>query len=112
MGRRIALTSHREGNLETYTMKDDGSDIKRIIDTLGSDWRPSWFPNVSIVVSGSDRDGNLEIYVMNEDGSGLTRLSDNNRQDQVPVWSPDGRTIAFRSDALWDENREISSIEC
>jgi Tol biopolymer transport system component len=97
---RIAFVSDRDGNLEIYIMKADGSDQTNLTNfPQSSDEAPAWSPDGSLIAFTSDRDGDDEIYVMNADGSGQTNLTDNAAgRDAAPNWSPDGSMIAFYSD--------------
>jgi Tol biopolymer transport system component len=85
------------GYPKTYTMKSDGTDIKRLIDFPALDWYAKWSPDSTRIVLVSERDGNPEIYVVNPDGTDLVRLTENQFEDSSPVWSPDGSRIAFTS---------------
>ena len=64
-GRRIAFTSERDGNAETYLMNADGSNPVRLTDNPAWDLFPAWSPDGARIAFASDRDGNLEIYLMN-----------------------------------------------
>jgi Tol biopolymer transport system component len=85
------------GYPKTYTMKSDGTDVKRLIESPGTDWYAKWSPDSAKIVLVSERDGNPEIYIVNPDGTGLVRLTDNKFEDSSPVWSTDGTQIAFTS---------------
>jgi Tol biopolymer transport system component len=103
---RIAFHSDRDGNLEIYLMKSDGSAQTRLTDHRASDAFPALSADGQKVAFQSDRDGMApEIYAMNADGSGLARLTVNGAFDGGPVWSPDGRRIAFATGR--DGNGEI-----
>jgi Tol biopolymer transport system component len=95
---RIAFAIKQVGNeaYQIYSMKPDGSDIKRLTDPPGWNLEPRWSPDGRRLVFMSNRDGQYDIYVMNADGSGQTRLT--TRQAGAPAWSPDGSKIAFASD--------------
>jgi|GEM_PF-321058 len=105
---RIAFQSNRDGNYEIYTMKPDGTDLRRLTNNAFSDTEPAWSPDASKIAFTSNRDGNSEIYVMNADGTGQTRLTSNTATDSYPAWSPDGAKIAFQSDR--DGNWEVHVI--
>ncbi len=90
----IAFASDRDGDLEIYTMKVDGSNLRKLTNN-SDDEGPSWSPDGSRMVFHSFRDGYQQIYVMNSDGSGQTHLLSSEYRDQWAFWSPDGREIAF-----------------
>ncbi|MGD2206890.1 MAG: protein kinase [Anaerolineae bacterium] len=102
---RIAFVSERDGNLEIYVMRADGSGLTRLTTHPAVDGGPDWSPDGKRIAFVSERDGNREIYAMNANGGGLTRLTNHPAQDNDPAWSPDGTRIAFYSDR--DGNREI-----
>jgi TolB protein len=43
-GRRIAFSNDRDGNREIYVMNADGSEVRRLTNSLGVDFAPSWRP--------------------------------------------------------------------
>ena len=103
---RIVFRSDRDGDFEIYSMKADGSDLRKLTNNTAYDDFPVWSPDGKKIAFVSDRDGPTEINVMNADGSRLRRLTqDNGPVNAFPAWSPDGKKIAFSSDR--DGNREI-----
>ena len=103
---RIVFRSDRDGDFEIYSMKTDGSDLRRLTNNTAYDDFPVWSPDGKKIAFVSDRDGPTEINVMNADGSRQRRLTENNGPlNAFPAWSPDGKKIAFSSDR--DGNREI-----
>ena len=130
-GRRIAFAGDKDGqgSREVYTVKTDGTGLKRLTDNEADEDFPSWSPDSSKIVFHTDRTGEVdpycdpdrsscdplsEIYVMGRDGSNQTRLTHpvpevgpgenpGEGPDSSPAFSPNGRKIAFvRSfDELW-----------
>ena len=94
----FGFVSNRDGNVDIYLMKIDGSEIKRLTDHPEIDNHVTFSPDGKKIAFASDRDGNTEIYVMNADGSEQTNLSNNPGGDWPYSWSPDGKKIAFISD--------------
>jgi TolB protein len=101
----IAFYSDRDGNSEIYTMKPDGTEVRRLTFNNAEDRCPSWSPDGKKIAFLSDRDGNKEIYIMDADGSNLQRLTFDPAQEYHADWSPDGNRIAFLSNR--DGNDEI-----
>jgi Tol biopolymer transport system component len=106
-GRRIVFTKHIGGEYRMeepriYSMKPDGSGLKRLTSKDSS--FPSWSPSGrKIVYVGAAPDGkDNEIYTMNRDGSHKRRLTDNVDDESDPAWTEDGRGILFSSDSRRD----------
>lgn len=91
---RIALTLSKDGDAEIYTMKPDGSDIRRLTNNRAIDTSPTWSPDCSRIAFVSDRGGNPQIYTMNADGSNVSRLTVVGNYNTNPVWSKRNQ-IAF-----------------
>jgi Tol biopolymer transport system component len=91
-------------DFEIYTMNPDGSRFTQLTNTTGINRYPSWSPDGTKIVFGSNTvtvdnpTGDYEIYVMNADGSGVTQLTFNTIEDLGPSYSPDGTKIAFNRD--------------
>jgi Tol biopolymer transport system component len=100
-GARIAFSSERSGRLELYTMRPDGSDVRRLTTASGTagggGFFPAWSPDGRRVAFASSREGNQELYVVNADGTGEVRLTNHPARDNQPTWSPDGTRLLFWS---------------
>ncbi|MGH9024590.1 MAG: TolB family protein [Acidimicrobiia bacterium] len=80
---------------QVYTMNPDGSDVRQLTMSEGTNSTPFWSPDGSRIAFAREVDGDFEIYVMNADGSGQTPITDNSADDFSPTWSPDGTRIVF-----------------
>lgn len=98
LGTDIAFASRRDGNLDVYVVRPDGSSLRRLTDSAAGDRAPQWSPDGTRIAFVSERDGNPEIYVMYADGSGQTRLTTDPGDDNGPAWSANGDRIAFSGD--------------
>jgi Tol biopolymer transport system component len=94
------------GETELFTMRSDGTDVRRLLQRPGLDLQPSWSPDGrTIVFAGSDpRDGtdvswswpNRNIFEVPATGGTPVQLTSSG-SDSDPAWSPDGREIVFQS---------------
>ena len=97
-GRRITFTSDRDGDLEVYTMRPNGSNVRQLTFNDASEFHPDWSPDGGQITFTSDRNGNFEVYVMDADGTNPTNVTANpDGDDGVSAWSPDGEKIVFTS---------------
>jgi TolB protein len=101
-GDRIAFTSDRDGDFEIYSMRIDGTDVKRLTNTPGNDAHSAWSPDGLWIAFTSER-GNFkdetalhpfqsqtygDLYVMRADGTDVRRLTDDQFEDGTPSWIP------------------------
>ncbi len=96
---------------DLYSMKVDGTDVRRITNCRTVCTYGSWSPDgkriayrkvISTPGFYDDRnltlsDTNSEVFIANSDGSGEMNLSKSAAYDAWPSWSPDGSRIAFGS---------------
>ncbi len=90
-GRRLAFSSNRQGLWQTFTMNDDGSDVKPLI-TSNQD-----VINVEVSPSGSTIAYicGKEICLADSDGSNPRVLLQNGLPKDHLAWSPDSARLAF-----------------
>jgi hypothetical protein len=101
-GDLIAFMSDRDGNDEIYTIRTDGTGLRRLTDDPATDRSPSWSPDGQRIAFVSDRSGYPEVWVMDSDGRDPTRLTYDNAIVSSPAWSPDGSEIAYISNVSVD----------
>ena len=104
-GDRIAFVSNRDGDFEIYTIKPDGTDLRRLTHSPGNDSHCVWSPDGEWIVFSSARMGYKderplserlpqpygELFVMRADGSAVRQLTDNQWEDATPAWMPEGQ---------------------
>jgi Tol biopolymer transport system component len=116
-GSRIIFTSLRNGDLDLYTMRPDGSDVRRITRELGYDgggfysadgkkivWRASR-PRTAeekaayqeLLEEHAIKPGALEVFVADADGSNVVQLTENGSANFCPFFFPDGKRVLFAS---------------
>jgi len=101
-GDLIEFTSFRDGDFEIYTVKPDGSGVRRLTHTRGNDAHGIWSPDGEWIVFSSSRVGWKdealasdygpqpygELFAMRADGSGVRQLTDNQWEDALPAFQP------------------------
>ncbi|HET9595375.1 MAG TPA: hypothetical protein VFP65_07330 [Anaeromyxobacteraceae bacterium] len=136
----IVFTSTRDGDLDLYKMRLDGSGLVRLTSTLGYDGGAFFSADGKRIVYRASRpkDGaeadtyrellarklvrptQLEIWVMNADGSGQRQVTRLGAASFAPFFHPDGRRIIFASNVgdpkgrnfdLWLVNDDGSGLE-
>jgi TolB protein len=103
-GDLIMFSRQAEGDYEIYTVKPDGTGVKRLTFAKGNDAHQAWSPDGEYIVFASSRMGFKdeapytdgpqpygELFVMRADGSNVQQLTDNQWEDGTPAWQPKGR---------------------
>lgn len=85
-----------KGNAEIYSMNIDGSDVKQLTKTSGSEWNCIFNPNgKKIGFCYADTNG-VQIYEMDLDGENRTKISNIKEGDiESFSYSPDGKKILY-----------------
>ena len=116
-GDRIVFTSMRTGDLELWTMKTDGTDLKQITHDLGYDGGAFFSPDGTKLIFRSSRPKteveikkykdllsrdlveptDMELYVCNADGSDLRQLTNLGNANWSPFFHPSGNKVIFSS---------------
>ena len=104
-GDLIMFSRQVDGDYEIYTIKPDGTGVKRLTDSRGNDAHMAWSPDGEHIVFASTRMGFKdemtytdapqpygEIFVMRADGSDVQQLTDNQWEEGTPAWQPVKRT--------------------
>ena len=108
---RIVFSSARNGNLDIYSIRPDGSDLRQLTNHPADDSWPKWSPDGQEIVFISRRTGFWQIYKMKADGSDLQRISHNQVNELDPVISPNGKKIAFSTKATGTYQLHIMDID-
>lgn len=103
---KIAFSAERDGNREIYSINPDGSEIKRLTNSIGVDDYPAWSPDgQKVAYLSQESDGQYRIKTISADGDqqqtitsiilDLSTLNFCGEQFSIS-WSPDGKRIAFQ----------------
>lgn len=116
-GSRIIFTSTKDGDLELYSMKTDGTDVKRLTNRVGYDggayyspdnkkivWRASSLPDEkaiedykALLKQNMVRPTAMELWVADADGKNAKQVTKNGAANFAPFFTPDGKKILFAS---------------
>jgi Tol biopolymer transport system component len=100
-GDLIMFSRIEGGDYEVFTIRPDGSDVRRLTSTPGNDAHMGWSADGDQIVFASSRMGFKdevmytdapqpygELFVMRYDGSDVRQLTDNQWEDGTPAWRP------------------------
>jgi Tol biopolymer transport system component len=104
----IMFTTDRDDDWELYTIRPDGTGLRRLTNSPGNDAHSVWSDDGEWVVFSSGRKGFKdemalydgvpqpygEIFAMRSDGSDVRQLTDNKWEDASPGWMPERRSQA------------------
>jgi Tol biopolymer transport system component len=93
----IVFVCYVDHSDEICIMRADGSDLKQLTSEPGTDFYPSFSPDMQTIAFAAQRGGNFDIYLMDLDGGNLRRLTRRHGDNFAPAFSPDGRWIVFTS---------------
>ena len=97
------FTTDRDDDWEFYTIRPDGTGLRRLTNSPGNDAHSIWSDDGEWVVFSSGRKGFKdemalydgvpqpygEIFAMRADGSDVRQLTDNKWEDASPGWMPE-----------------------
>ena len=101
-GKRILFTRSEGGNFDIYTVKPDGTDVRRLTDFPANDAHAVWTQDGKHILWNSGEYGFKDeaalydnsfqpygaIWIMNEDGTGKHQLTDSHWEDAMPCYVP------------------------
>src|SRR4030095_3905936 len=89
-------------NATVYTMKTDGTDVRRVTDFKSMSWAPYYHPSGKYVIFTTNKLGfdNFELFIVDAEGTKEpVRVTFTDGFDGLPVFSPDGTKLC------WTTNR-------
>ena len=93
--RRVVFAQFASGNYDLFTVRSDGTGVKRLTNSNRYETDPSFSPNGRWIAFTASVGSDFEIFKIRSSGEDLTRLTDNDVNDYDPTWSPSGERIAF-----------------
>lgn len=94
----IVFVGDRDGRLDLWIMKADGTGQKRLTDDAHPDADPRFSPDGTKILYTTLRGGFPEVWSMKRDGTGAAAIA----KGSQPDWSPDGKSIVFiRDNQAW-----------
>ena len=94
---------------DVFTMRPDGTDVRKVTDSVGFSGDPAFSPNGALIAFDSNRgvvsghpgwwssQPDLSVYVIRPDGTGMARVTTPpaGSSDTEPRFSPDGSKLLF-----------------
>ncbi|MCB9025385.1 MAG: M28 family peptidase [Bdellovibrionaceae bacterium] len=99
--------------LDIYLMKSDGSQVRRLTETLGYDGGPFFSPDgKKIVWRNFETNGQVaEIYTMNLDGTDKKQITRLKSMSWAPYFHPSGDYIVFTTNRHGYKNFELYIVD-
>src|ERR1035437_3444168 len=126
VGDRIVFTSTRSGDIDLWSMKLDGTDLKQLTTEEGYDGGAYYSPDGKEIVyrasrpqgealteyrallkQGLVKPTELEIWVMNADGTNKRQVTHLGAASFAPYFLPDGKRIIFSSNYMDKKRRSF-----
>jgi hypothetical protein len=87
-------------NADVYTMRVDGTDVRRVTDFGAMSWAPYYHPSGEYLIFTCNKHGfgNFELFIVDVDGRREpVRVTYTDGFDGLPVFSPDGGRLSWSS---------------
>ena len=87
-------------NMELFTCKADGSDMRQLTRLGGANWAPFFSPDGKKVIFSSNhktKGYHFNLWMIKTDGTGLEQITFDPTFDAFPVFSPNGKQLVFSS---------------
>ena len=87
-------------NMEIYTCKVDGSDMRQVTRLGGANWAPFFSHDGKKIIFSSNhktKGFHFNLWMIRTDGTGLEQITFDPTFDAFPVFSPNGKHLVFSS---------------
>ena len=111
-GDRILFTRQKSNDkdFDVFTMKPDGTDVKQLTNTPGTDGHANWTPDGKRIFFMSTRTGfkderemydnspqpYAQVFIMDADGTHVRQLTESRWEDSMPVYVPSPQSRSTR----------------
>jgi TolB protein len=89
----IAFESGQGGDFDIWTVRLDGSSLRRLTSAKGEDTVPAWSPDGRQIAFLTYRTTWPKLWLMNADGGRQRALTRGFSKEGTPVWTPSGRIV-------------------
>jgi Tol biopolymer transport system component len=109
-GKKIAMTSLRDGNRHIYILDLDTREAVGLSGKNSHEFQPNWSPDGQLIAFTTILSGPKEVWTMTADGSDRKVFSRVMKGDCLdPLWSPDMKSILFTHYAGSDNRAVIKT---
>ncbi|MEP6985480.1 MAG: hypothetical protein ABI970_07775 [Chloroflexota bacterium] len=107
--KQLVVASNYDGDMELWTLTDDGNNQTQITNNDFADRDPAWSPKGDVIVYASEQangagNNQLQLFSITPDGKTIDQLTSAGGSSYTPSWSPDGSRIVFASDRNGDSD--------
>ncbi|RYG79233.1 hypothetical protein EON77_09450, partial [bacterium] len=113
-GSRLAFASSRAGSYDVYTMRPDGTDLRRVTYDAGAEYPNAVSPDGATIYGQTSSFGRGDLFRVPAAGGDLVRLTDHPLEAAyLARLSPDGKTLYYNRGAYretsWQKPGTVSA---
>ncbi len=99
-GNMIAFQAYWDGNWHIYTIKTDGTNLRKMTSGDFDHREPHWSPDGTTLAFSSDRNGSYDIWTYQIVTERLLPITSGKNNTYGPAWSPDGSKLAYIQESM------------